>query len=161
MPNADRPRGFQPYGKVRQAIKMEAGSACYPGDALTLASDGQVDPASAGGAIVGIALNYASGAGEPVNVSVDPMQLYVVQADGSEISSQAAVGLVADITATAGDSTLKQSRQELDSSAANTGGAQQLLIVGLEPRPDNAWGEFADLIVKINENQAEEDFAGV
>lgn len=161
MANADRPRGFQPYGSVLKAVKMEAGSACYPGDAVKLASDGQVDPASAGDALLGVALNYASGAGEPITVSIDPSQLYIVQADTGEVSSQAAVGLVADIVATAGDSTLKISRQELDASAAAAGGAQQLLILGLEPRPDNAWGEFADLIVKINETQAEEDFAGI
>ncbi len=161
MANADRPCGFQPYGNVLKAIKMEAGSAVYPGDAVTLASDGQVDPASAGGAICGIALNYASGAGEPVMVSIDPSQLYVVQADGSEVNAQTFVGNAADIVATGGDSTLKISRQELDSSAAAAGGAQQLIIVGLEPKVDNAWGEFAKLIVKVNETQLEEDFAGV
>lgn len=161
MANADRPCGFKPYGSVLKAVKMEAGSACYPGDAVSLASDGQVDPSSANAAILGVALNYAAAAGDPVMVSIDPSQLYEVQADTSEVNAQTFVGNCADIVATAGDSTLKISRQELDASAAAAGASQQLLIMGLVPRPDNAWGEFAKLIVKINETQAEEDFAGI
>lgn len=161
MANLDRPNGFEPYGSVKQAVEMEAGSACYPGDALTLASDGQVDPATAGSKIVGICLSYAAAAGDKVLVSVDPTQLYSVQADETEISAQTLIGNVADIVATAGNSTFKQSRQELDSSVANSGGTQQLLIVALDPSTNNAFGAQARVLVRINESSLADSFAGI
>lgn len=160
MANADRPCGFRPYGPVRKAIKFTSGAAIYTGDAVKLSSDGFIDPAAAQEAILGVALEYASAAGEAVMVSVDPMQLYVVQASGSDFGAAGDVGNTAELLATAGDSTVKLSRHELDSATKATQ-AQQLIVVGLEPRPDNAWGANADLIVRINEHQLKEGFAGV
>lgn len=161
MANLDRPCGFRPYGPVKASKVMEAGSAIYPGDAVKLASDGQVDSASAGNTLFGVALTYASAAGADVLVSYDPSQLYTVQSDETEASAQTVVGLNADIVATAGNSTYKASRQELDSSVAAAGGSQQLTIMGYEKRPDNAFGAQVDLIVKINENQLVDSFAGI
>jgi hypothetical protein len=161
MANLDRPKGFEPHGPVKQVAVMEAGSACYPGDMLTLASDGQCDPASAGGRLVGLCLSYASAAGQKINVSIDPSQLYAVQADETEISSQSLIGNVADIVATAGNSTYKISRQELDSSVAAAGGSQQLVIMGIESQSGNAVGAQVKVLVKINENQLVDAFAGI
>lgn len=168
MANADQPRGFRPYGKVRHAVKYQSGSTCYPGDFVALASDGQVDPAAAGAVILGLCLSYASASGEDVLVSVDPDQLYVGQADESDLSAQTVVGTLCDIVATAGNSTYKMSRQEIDSSTISDGGGNdtgQLMIVGLEARTGNAWGAQADVIVRINENQLSNqgtaDFAGI
>ncbi len=161
MANLDRPNGFQPYGDIKQIAVMQAGSACYPGDMLTLAADGQVDPASAGSKIIGCCLSYASAAGQNVNVSVDPSQLYSVQADETHINAQSLVGNVADILATAGNSTYKLSRQELNSDVAADGGSQQLLIVSLDPSVNNAFGAQARVLVRVNESQFADSFAGI
>jgi hypothetical protein len=161
MANADRPRGFAPYGKIKSANTYEAGAACYPGDLVSLASDGQVDPTAAGATILGCCLSYASAAGAKVLVSDDPEQRYVVQADETEVDAQTDIGNNCDITATAGNSTYKTSRQELDSSTIGTSAAQ-LTILDIEQRPDNAFGGFVDVIVRINEHQVQKDaFAGV
>jgi len=162
MANRDRPRGFWPYGVPKQVVIMEAGSATYPGDLVALASDGQVDPVAAGSTILGCALGYASAAGEKIQVSVAPEQLYVVQADETEVDAQTDIGNNCDHLATAGNTTYKTSRQELDSStiAASAAG---LTIIAINRRPDNAAGEFVDVIVRINEHQAfgKDAFAGV
>jgi hypothetical protein len=161
MANADRPKGFWPHGKVLRASEYEAGSACYPGDFVSLASDGQVDPTSAGATILGLCLSYASAAGQKVLVCDDPEQRYEGQADESEIDAQTDVGNNCDITATGGSSTYKTSRQEIDSSTIGTSSAQ-LTILGLVPASGNAFGEFAKVIVRVNEHQVNKDaFAGV
>lgn len=164
MANKDQPCGLRPKGTVKEVRAFTSGAAVYPGDAVKLSSDGFIDPVSAGDAILGVALTYASAAGVKVNVSVDPDQLYVIQADDggtSAIVSDASIGLVADIVATAGDSTYKVSRMELDSSEAAAGGSQQLLFLGIDEREDNAYGASVDCVVKINERQLTNAFAGI
>lgn len=163
MANPDRPQGFRPYGEVIQKVEMVAGAAIYPGDAVHLEADGLVDPAVAGEDVYGVALSYASASGETVLVSVSPNQVYVCQADGADIDAQTDIGNICDILATAGDSTYKVSRQEIDSSAIGTGSGGQLVILGVSGRVGNALGSNVDVLVKINENQAfgETDFAGI
>jgi hypothetical protein len=162
MANSDYPKGFAPFGVIKKQIVLESGSAIYPGDFVRLASDGQVDPAAAGETILGLALNYCSASGQEVLVSCDPDQLYVGQADETEIDAQTDIGNVCDIVATAGNSTYKTSRQEVDSSDVNTTSGQ-LLLLGYERRVDNALGGFCDVIVKINEHQGmgKDAFAGI
>lgn len=163
MANADRPSGFKPYGAIKQVAVFESGSAIIPGEFVALASDGQVDAVAAGADILGLALDYASAAGTKVRVSIDPNQLYVGQADETELDAQTDIGNLCDIVATAENSTYLAARHEIDSSTVGTGSGGQLVILGLEVRPDNAFGAQADIIVKINENQlfGETDFAGV
>lgn len=163
MANGDRPQGFRPLGGPSKVVTMTAGAAIFPGDCVHLESDGLVDPAAANEDIYGVALSYASASGESVSVSIDPNQLYIAQSSSGDIDAQTDIGNVADILATAGDSTYKTSRQEIDGSSIATGGAKQVVILGLLARPDNALGTNADVIVKINENQVmgETDFAGI
>lgn len=163
MANPDRPQGLRPHGEVKQAVRMVAGAAVYPGDAVQLQSDGKVDPVAAGGDVLGVALEYASADGASVLVSVDPNQQYIVQADGADVDAQTDIGNLVDLLATAGDSTYKTSRMELDSSTIGTGSGGQLAILGVSGRVGNALGAQVDVLVKINEHQAfgETDFAGV
>lgn len=160
MANTDRPRGFEPKGVPMRANSYVAGAACYPGDAVALQSDGKVDPAAAGDKILGIALSYASADGASVLVSDHPDQLYYVQADETEVDLQTDIGNTFELLATAGNSTYKTSRHELDSSSAGTS-TQQLLLVGIEARPNNAFGAQASCVVRINEQQQVDSFAGV
>lgn len=160
MANRDKPCGARPFGRVRSAQIYEAGSAVYPGDFVRLASDGQVDAAAAGATILGVALSYASAAGVKVLVSDHPDQRYVIQADEADVDAQTDIGNNCDHLATAGDSTYKVSRHELDSStiAASAAG---LTILDIEQRPDNALGTNVDVVVRINEHQLVDAFAGV
>jgi hypothetical protein len=160
MANLDRPRGFAPKGKVKQAIKAQAGSAVYPGDCVSLASDGQWDATAAGAVIGGVALQYAGTAGDYFMVSIDPDQLYVAQGDDNELDAQTDIGNCCDILATAGDTTYKASRHEVDSSTIGASAAQ-LLIMDINPRTNNAGGANCEVVVKINEHQLKDAYAGI
>ncbi len=161
MANADRPRGFWPVGKLCRVSLYESGAAIYPGDAVKLSSDGQIDPAAAGDALLGVALSYASAAGQEVMVADDPEQLFASQADEGQIDAQTDIGNVADILATGGDSTYLVSRMEVDSSTVTDAGSAQVQIMRIERRADNALGTNVDLIVRINEHQLVNGSSGV
>lgn len=161
MANGDRPSGFEAYGKVGQIAVFEAGSVVNAGEFVSLASDGQVDASAAGATILGLCLDYGAAAGDKVRVIVDPNQLYVGQADETELDAQTDIGNLCDIVATADDTTYRASRMEIDSSTVGTGGGGQLVIMGLAPESGNAFGAQAKIIVKINEHQLVTSFAGV
>lgn len=153
MANLDTPKGFEPFGQLLRVNIYEAGSACYPGDLVTLASDGQVDPATAGSIILGLCLTYASAAGEAIAVADHPAQQIVGQVAESEIDAQTDIGNCCDILATAGNSTYKASRQEVDGSTQSGSATAQLRLLGIENKPGNALGQYVDVVCAINEHQ--------
>lgn len=159
MANKDLPCGFEPHGRVLHASVMQAGSTIYPGDPVRLASDGQIDVATAGQTILGVALSYAT-VGQDCLVSDAKEQVYIVQADEADIDAQTDIGNLFDHVATAGDSTYKVSRQELDSSTASTtsGG---FMLIGVEGRVGDALGANVKCLVRIAEPQLSEVFAGI
>lgn len=161
MANSNRPRGFMCKGTPLRVNAYEAGSACYPGDLVALASDGQVDPVAAGGKILGVCLSYASAAGAEVLVADHPDQLIIGQVAATEVDAQTDIGNNADIVATAANTTYKASRQAVDGSTLTAAGAAQLTILGIEKRPDNALGGDVDVVCRINEHQFADSFAGV
>lgn len=160
MANPDRPSGFRCKGTPKRVNPYEAGSTCYPGDLAAIAADGQVDAAAAGGRILGVVMSYAAAAGDEVIIADHPDQLVIGQASAAELDAQTDVGNNCDILATAGNSTYKMSRHEVDSSSVGAAAAQ-LTILGIERRPDNALGANVDVICRINEHQLSADFAGV
>ena len=97
MANLDRPRGFECKGVPLRVNAYESGSACYPGDLVNLAADGQVDAAAAGGLILGLCLSYASAAGAQILVADHPDQLITGQVAASEVDVQGDVNSTADI----------------------------------------------------------------
>lgn len=156
MANVDRPEGFRPHGPVLRANKYIAGAEIFPGDLVHLEADGKVDPAAANEAVIGVALSYASGDLAEVIVSDHPDQRYIVQADDggtTDVSDQSAVGLNYPIVAASGSSAYKLSRQELDGSESATTASNPIRLLGLADLPNNAWGNFAKVIVQINNNQ--------
>lgn len=156
MANTDRPEGFRPHGPVLRARKYIAGAAVYPGDLVHLEDDGKVDPAAASEGVIGVALTYASGDLEEVIVSDHPDQIYIVQADDggtTDVTAQTAVGLNFPIVAASPSTAYKLSRQELDGSEGATTAALPLRLLGLADLPNNAWGNFAKVLVMINNNQ--------
>jgi hypothetical protein len=151
MANLNRARGFEPKGIPLRVNPYVAGSEIFPGDmVMGAASDGQVD-ASAGGAaelLLGSALNYASGAGAQVMVSDHPSQLYIVQMASGETEASTQVGDYCEVKATAGNSTFKQSRQEVDTVAETN--TKPLRVVALDTVVNNAYGDNVDVVVSIN-----------
>ena len=160
MANSDRPNGFKPLGSYKTR-KYTAGSKIVPGEFVRMSSDGKVDAVAAGETILGLAMSLAKADNDDVQVIDAPQQEYVGQADESDFAAQTDVGNVVDVLATAENSTFNAARMEIDSDTAGTASGQ-LLILDLQERPDNAFGEFADVIVRINEHQTRPtSYAGI
>jgi hypothetical protein len=82
----------------------------------------------------------------------DPNQLFVVQADGSV--TQANIGKNADPTASTTGSTYSGiSNGSLGSSSIAKTAALTFKIVGLYDTPTNAFGSYAQVVVKLNQHQ--------
>lgn len=162
MANSDLPRGFTPHGPLLHVGIYTAASTIYPGDMVkqeagdadTVSKRTQVEVVANGDAAIGVALNYAA-AGSIVRVADDPSQLFVAQGDGSDYDQNADLGTNAGVVATAGDSTYRVSRQEIDTSDINTTATLTLKILGVVDRQDgkNAFGANVELICKINNHQ--------
>lgn len=80
----------------------------------------------------------------------DPSQLFLIQADEDIV--QADIGKNANVVGTGGSTTSGQSTMELDSSSIADTAALNLKIVGLYNVPGNSLGDFAVVVVKINEH---------
>lgn len=155
MANKDQPKGFEPVGAVLRQSAYVADAACYPGDLLERTSAGKVQPIADGAVgtqIVGVAMSYAAADGDQVIVSDHPDQLYRVQADGADIDAQTDINLNYDVVATAGNSTYKISRMELDSDTGATTADTPLNLVRIEASDDNALGAQVKCIVRLNMN---------
>lgn len=153
MANKDQPCGAKPKGELLRVRKYVSGGAVYPGDFVMKENTGKVIVGAATNALIGVAINYASGADKELLVADHPDQMFVVQADEADIDAQTDILLNADIVATAGNSSYKISRHELDSSTIATTATLPLKVLGVEPRVDNALGGQVDVVVKINNHQ--------
>jgi hypothetical protein len=82
----------------------------------------------------------------------DPSQLFLVQADGAVV--QANIGKNADPTAsTTGSTVTGISAGSLSSASIAKTAALTFKIVGLSDQPDNAFGDYAVVVVKLNQHQ--------
>jgi hypothetical protein len=82
----------------------------------------------------------------------DPSQLFLVQADGA--IAQANIGKNADPTAsTTGSTTTGVSNGSLSSASIAKTAALTFKIVGLYESPDNELGNYAVVVVKLNQHQ--------
>jgi hypothetical protein len=181
MANVDKAFGLRPLGNLSASgsqkqygyqIADNQSGAIFQGDLVTL-KDGyilQFDPATHTAAVgVFNGCNYIDPTtGKPtwknfypgsinitqgtINADVidDPNQLFIIQNDGTSQASN--YGKNADVTVGTGNTTTGMSAMELDTSTIATTAALNLKIVGLWNVPNNAVGEFAVVVVKINEH---------
>jgi hypothetical protein len=177
MANVDRPNGFKLVGTISGTgingnmrhynVDSSNATAVFVGDAVKLEADGNVAPAAAGDAVLGVVVGVevdrsipetehpgyipASTAGR-VKVAVGPDYLYEAQEDsvGSNLALTD-VGANVDLVAGSGSTTTGQSAHELDSSSVVSTTAQ-FRIVGLVDREDNEVGTHAKWLVRIHES---------
>ena len=168
MANTNKPIGFKAVGHLTggeirtRNYTLTTGQIAYPGAVCKAVTGGTVEPAEAaiGAAAVGVFASYvddsASAGGKTVAVWDDPELIFMVQCQTGDAPQATAVFSTGDHLATAGDSTLKQSRDELK---LDTNG--QFKIIGLYDAADNAWGEHAKVLVIFNEHLYKALVAGV
>jgi len=181
MANVDKAFGFRPLGNLSATgaqkqygyeIEDNQAGAIYQGDLVTIVGGYVVKflPGTHSAALgVFNGCNYVDPtSGKPtwknyypgsVNITTgkivadvidDPNQLFIVQADEDIV--QADIGKNADVVGTGGSTTTGVSSMELDSSTIADTEALNLKIVGLWDVPGNALGNYAVVVVKINEH---------
>lgn len=153
MANADLPCGFKPVGTVLRVNEYVADAEIFPGDLVERTSAGKVQAMSSGTAgaqLIGVAMSYAAADGDAVAVSDHPDQIYEVQSDSADIDAQTDIGLNYDVVVTAGNSTYKASRMELDGDSAATTADTPLNLIAIANRVDNALGANVKCLVRIN-----------
>lgn len=161
MANKDRPNGLRPKGEPLRANKYTAGGAIYPGDCVKLDSAGKVVVASASNSLCGVAASYASADGAAVMVWDHPDQLFVAQADDATVDALADLNLNYNITATAGNSTYKMSRHEVDGNTGATDSTLPLRVLAATDEVGESLGSFAKVVCKINAHQLAGNTEGV
>ncbi len=156
MANPDQPQGARPYGRLYQQNAYKAGGNIYPGDFVKRDANGQVVVVAASGSYTasscGVAMSKAA-SGEDVLVADHPNQLFVIQADGSDIDAVTDMNLNYAILATAADSTYRCSRHELDSDTGNTTSTLPLRLISMFREVNNALGAQVECVVKINAHE--------
>lgn len=121
-----------------------ATTAIYQGDVVQIKATGLVRTiVTTGGAasILGVAANYSAASGE-VWVYNHPDTIFEIQSDGTTDPGTAAaalaeIGETASLVITAGNTTTKVSKHELDYSAMTTGTADPLQVIGHYGGVDN------------------------
>lgn len=182
MANVDRPNGARligtisgsPLGGNIRARDVDASNATaiFVGDFVILEDDGYVAPytGTGGGNLlgvcVGVKVNRSVAATEhpgylpattagTIYVAEGPDYLFEIQEDDAGTAlTVAAIGSNADVLATAGSTTTGISAHEIDRSTITDGSpaTAQLRLVDLVDREDNAFGDSARWIVRINEH---------
>lgn len=158
------------------------GTAIYVGDPVKLSGTSQtiggvvyrdVDQAATGDVVVGVvvavlpatrdSLIYRAASTQRIlAVATDPMLLFEIQeVSGGTALTANDIGLNADFVVAAGSATTGQSGVELNNVGEATTNTLDLQIIGLAPREDNAIGEHAKFLVRINRHQYSNQVAGI
>jgi hypothetical protein len=164
-------------GLERFYVPSSDGTALYIGDPVVKAGSADaggiasVTRAGTSGAITGVVEGFdpdgtanmvgyrAASTAAYVLVRTDPNTLYEIQ-EAAGIAA-ADVGLNANLASGSGSSYTKRSGFLLDAATKNTTATLQLKIVGLSQRPNNAFGAYNKLLVKINNSTEASASAGV
>lgn len=164
MANPNAPFGFQPLkseGKeirVTQYIKATA-TALYPGDVVKLNSSGQVVISAAGDVMLGVVAEYEAAASTSVTIYDDPAMYFMAQCDADFQLTD--IGQNANITATAADTSLLRSKQDIDVASFGTSASLQFKVMGLINRGENAVGSYALVKVRPNSHFFASGVAGI
>ena len=147
MANKAQPVGLKPYEQCLRARPYVAGSTVYPGDPLSLATDGQVD-SSITVPLIGVALHYAT-VGQTVMVADHPDQIFIAEAD--EAIAAADVGKNCELALGTASTAYKMSRCFVDGSQVADTATLAVKILGIGSAVDNTVAvDDVDVIVKIN-----------
>lgn len=171
----------------RYYIPATDGTAAYIGSLVKLAGSADADGiasvtsnVSTGNQVVGVVVGVDpdNGAGADgrdstiyraasteryVMVADDPNLLFSIQDDASATLAATSVGNTADLTGfTSGSTTTGLSSTEISATTATASGdgTEDVLIVGLDRRPDNEIGNNAHWLVRLNNHQYIDGAAG-
>jgi len=170
----------QPYGSTQiNYYEVATGTAIYKYQAMDLDANGRaiIAVVKSNNRIVGSAVSLVTDQFAPVDdafpympanptmttansagimyvgISDDPNQLYVIEEDtgGTALDGLARnAGCSLTYTASTGNTSSGLSNTVLDRSGVRVGSNQQVRLIRLWDKPDNAFGDWAKWVVKIN-----------
>jgi len=178
MANTDGAFGLRPVHKDARVNKyaVTAGaSKIHIGTPVLMAAGGTASVGTAAALLLGVAVGFFDDEGVPqsyypggsvtgwhVMVADDPRQEFVVQEDSTGGAlALTDRGLNADLVAGTGNDYTGLSGWELDSSTADTTDTLQCRIIDLYDDPDNAVGNYAKWVVRINYHFHGDNTAGI
>ena len=191
MANQDAAFGLKPIGKVGQNRDngglseydiAASATAIYFNDPVKMKSDGTIEVAGAGGAILGSLggvfftdantskptfANHLKASNTATDikgfVSDDPYERFEIQTNNTGASANTDIFNVADIEYTAGSSPDFVSKVELNDSTLANGSSATLQILGLSRDPSNNEVGSANVnwVVRINEHELDMNVNGV
>lgn len=153
---------------IGDPVKLSGTSTTINGTVYT-----DVDQAATGDVIVGVvvgvlpdtsdSLTYrAASTARVLAVCTDPDMLFEIQeVSGGTALAAAAIGLNANFVVGSGSTVTGYSGVELNNATEATTNTLDLQIVGLADRADNAEGEHAKWLVRINRHQFSNQVAGI
>ena len=191
MANQDAAFGLKPIGKVGQNRDngglseydiAASATAIYFNDPVKMKSDGTIEVAGAGGAILGSLggvfftdantskptfANHLKASNTATDIkgfiSDDPYERFEIQTNNTGASANTDIFNVADIEYTAGSSPDFVSKVELNDSTLAQGSSATLQILGLSRDPSNNEVGSANVnwVVRINEHELDMNVNGV
>jgi|TARA_R100001082_G_scaffold54151_1_gene29582 hypothetical protein len=191
MANQDAAFGLKPIGKVGQNRDngglseydiAASATAIYFNDPVKMKSDGTIEVAGAGGAILGSLggvfftdantskptfANHLKASNTATDIkgfiSDDPYERFEIQTNNTGASANTDIFNVADIEYTAGSSPDFVSKVELNDSTLANGSSATLQILGLSRDPSNNEVGSANVnwVVRINEHELDMNVNGV
>ena len=191
MANQDAAFGLKPIGKVGQNRDngglseydiAASATAIYFNDPVKMKSDGTIEVAGAGGAILGSLggvfftdantskptfANHLKASNTATDIkgfiSDDPYERFEIQTNNTGASANTDIFNVADIEYTAGSSPDFVSKVELNDSTLASGSSATLQILGLSRDPSNNEVGSANVnwVVRINEHELDMNVNGV
>ena len=161
MANRDNPSGLTPRyhlsgGSIRaEHLTLTAANAIIGvGDPLIQTADGLWDRAAASDQVGAVASGSAAASSAATIPAIkDPNVVFSCQTDDGVGVATAQTAVNLNINFVVADATNGRSNVELDESSAATTAALPFKIRGLWGNPDNAFGEFNELLVSINNHE--------
>ena len=161
MANRNNPNGLTPRyhlsgGSIRvEAVALAAANAIVGvGDPLVQTAAGLWDRAAAGDQVGAVAMGpAAASSGATIPAIKDPNVVYSCQTDDGTGTATAQADVNLNINFVVVAATDGRSNVELDEDSADTTATLPFKIRGLWGSPDNAFGEFNELLVSVNNHE--------
>jgi hypothetical protein len=179
MANVDFPHGLRPLGiclsgspavllqELAKAVGLATAICVF--DAVARLADGSISSRAAditpGTTLYsGVALNYgAASLATNHTVIVSPDAIFEAQGDDGAAGTldAADMGLNCNLLLTAGDTTTKLSKHEIDASEKDVTNSLDVKLLGLLNVPDNAYGAQARIEIAFNKHRMAPGVAGL
>jgi len=173
MANVNNPHGLRPIGtihgggfEIEEFNKLVGyGTAIFIFDAVNQVAGGALQASATPGTTryTGVSLNFSPLSTAATHLVItDPLCLFETQDDNSTDGVAAAdIGLNANLTLTAGDTTTQQSKYQLAEASIAVTATLDVKLRKLFSVPNNAFGSNARIEIQFNKHRRTAEVAGV